>query len=65
MNTITKILLFTVAILLVMIGALCYNVSTSAFHNYLVFMVPMALLRLVHALLLIKPSKQYDRKRCI
>jgi len=53
-----RILLAIVLLLLVVIGALCYQVSESAFKNYLMFLVPMALIRLAHALLLIyKPNK--------
>jgi hypothetical protein len=54
MNNIVRSLYVFVAILLVIIGVLCYQISIDAFKNYCMFLVPMALLRLAHSVLLIK-----------
>jgi len=57
MNKIVRILYVFVALLLLIIGILCYQISESAFHNYLLFLVPMALVRMAHSILLIKIQK--------
>ena len=57
MNKAVRVLLWIVGILLVTIGYLCYQISMNAFNNYLIFMLPMAFLRLGHALLLIKTKR--------
>jgi hypothetical protein len=54
MNNIVRGLIWFVSLLLVAIGILCYQVSENAFHNYLIFLVPMALVRMAHSVLLIK-----------
>jgi len=54
---IVKIFTVVVFILLVVIGILCYQVSMNAFQNYLIFMVPMVLLRFIRSVLLIKIQK--------
>jgi len=46
MNNLVKGLLVFVIVLLLLIGYLCYQVSESAFNNFLIFLVPMALCRL-------------------
>jgi len=59
MNKFVKILLWISGILLILIGILCYKIGHNAFTNYLYFLVPMALIRLAHSILLIlTPSKQ-------
>ena len=52
-----KVFTSVVFILLIVIGILCYQVSINAFYNYLIFMVPMALLRFARSILLIKIQK--------
>jgi hypothetical protein len=54
MNNVVKGLYVFVCVLLVTIGILCYKISIDAFYNYLMFLVPMALVRLAHSVLLIK-----------
>jgi hypothetical protein len=57
MNNIVRVLLWVVFGLLITIGVLCYNVSENAFRNYMIFLIPMVLVRLAHSLLLIKVQK--------
>jgi len=57
MNNFVRFLYIFVAIMLVMIGILCYQVSIDAFKNFCYFLVPMALLRLAHSVLLIKTQE--------
>jgi len=54
---IVKIFTAVVFILLIVIGILCYQISINTFYNYLIFMVPMALLRFTRSILLIKIQK--------
>jgi len=58
MNKVVKYLIAFVCLLLVVIGILCYNLGEYEFHAYLLFLVPMALVRLAHALLLIKINRK-------
>lgn len=57
MPKIIKILWIIIAILAVTIGVLCYIHSYSAFYNYLVFAVPMILLRCAHAYFMCLPDR--------
>jgi len=54
---IIKIFTAIVSLLLIVIGILCYQISINAFYNYLIFMVPMALLRFTRSILLIKTQR--------
>jgi len=54
---IVKIFTAVIFTLLIVIGILCYQISINAFYNYLIFIVPMALLRFARSILLIKIQK--------
>lgn len=60
MNKFIKFLYWVIFALLIVIGVLCYQLSESAFHNYLIFLVPMALVRMLHSVLLIKSFKKQE-----
>jgi len=55
MNLAVKILLGIVFILLMAIGILCHQLNV--FDKFLIFLAPMALIRLAHSILLMQPNK--------
>lgn len=57
MPKIIKILWIIIATLAVAIGVLCYLYSASAFHNFLLFGVPMILIRCAHAYFMCLPDR--------
>ena len=61
MNTPVKILLSIVCGLLVAIGALCYNLNV--FDRFILFLLPVALIRLAFAIQLINLQQWITKRR--